>query len=101
MNGIALRGLIGLGLLASAACGESRPASDDTGSAPPQQRSAEGAAEPGAPTVIDLGSSPASQVQLPAELHEISGLAVTADGRVFAHGDEDGTVYQLDPARAG
>ena len=46
---------------------------------------------------IDLASSPVSKVSLPAELHEISGLAVTADGRVFADADEDGTVDQLDP----
>ena len=68
----------------------------------PRRRSrgrSEGAAEPGAPTVIDLGLVAGFvRFSLPAELHEISGLAVTADGRVFAHGDEDGTVYQLDPS---
>jgi uncharacterized protein YjiK len=97
MSVIAWRGLLGLGLLASAACGERRPADGDRASALPAQTSIEDAAEPGTPTGIDLASSPVSKVSLPAELHEISGLAVTADGRVFAHGDEDGTVYQLDP----
>jgi hypothetical protein len=97
MNAVTSRGLIVLGLIAVVACGEGRPAADEQASAPPAQRSAAGAAEPQKPAVIDLGSSPASQVNLPAELHEISGLAVTSDGRVFAHGDENGTVYQVDP----
>jgi uncharacterized protein YjiK len=35
--------------------------------------------------------------QLPATLREISGLAVTADGRVLGHDDELATVYELDP----
>ena len=48
----------------------------------------------------DLAGPPAWQAPLPAELTEISGLAATADGRVFAHGDEEATVYELDP-RAG
>jgi hypothetical protein len=30
----------------------------------------------------------------------VSGLAVTANGRLFAHGDEEGTIHQVDP-RAG
>lgn len=34
---------------------------------------------------------------LPLELREISGLALTADGRLFAHGDEDATVFEIDP----
>jgi hypothetical protein len=97
MSVVAWRGLLWLGVLASAACGERRPADGDRASAPSAQASVEDAAEPATPAGIDLASSPASKVSLPTELHEISGLAVTADGRVFAHGDEDGTVYQLDP----
>lgn len=97
MSVVAWRALLGLGVLASAACGERRPADGDRASAPSAQASVEDAAKPDTITGIDLASSPASKVSLPAELHEISGLAVTADGRLFAHGDEDGTVYQLDP----
>lgn len=33
---------------------------------------------------------------LPQELREISGLALTKDGRVLAHGDETGTVWEID-----
>ena len=36
------------------------------------------------------------QWKLPKSLREISGLAVTPDGRVFAHGDERGLIHQLD-----
>lgn len=43
----------------------------------------------------DLASSP-KQVELSKKLKEISGLALTADQRLFAHGDEKGTIYQLD-----
>lgn len=37
---------------------------------------------------------------MPPELREISGLALTADGRLLAHGDEAGIVYEID-ARQG
>jgi hypothetical protein len=102
MSRLLLSGLLGLGVLTSAAgCREGRPADGDRASTPGQTTTAEGAAEPDAPAAgiahYDLASPPTSQVRLPAELHEISGLAVSADGRVFAHGDEEGTVYQLDP----
>jgi hypothetical protein len=96
MSPVTWRGLLGLAVLSGGGCDEGRPADGDRASPPPAQTSVEGAAEPSAPAGIDLGSSPASQVRLPAELHEISGLAVTTDGRVFGHGDEDATVYQLD-----
>ena len=45
-----------------------------------------------------LDRAPTSRVTLPAALHEVSGLAVTGDGRLFAHGDEHGVVFQVDPA---
>ena len=35
--------------------------------------------------------------ELPGRLDEISGLAFTADGRLFAHDDERGRVHQIDP----
>lgn len=34
---------------------------------------------------------------LPGRLNEISGLAMTADGRLFAHDDERGRVHEIDP----
>lgn len=45
-----------------------------------------------------FAAAPAQQWRLPAELREISGLAATADGRVFAHDDEQAILYQLDLA---
>ncbi len=44
----------------------------------------------------DLSARPKARFALPARLSEISGLAMTDDGRLFAHGDERGVVYQLD-----
>lgn len=44
-----------------------------------------------------LDGAPTWEVTLPDELMEVSGLAFTADGRLFAHGDEDATVWELDP----
>ena len=44
-----------------------------------------------------LTAAPAWRVSLPQELREISGLAVTSDGRVFAHGDEEGRVFEIEP----
>lgn len=38
------------------------------------------------------------QWRLPEQLREISGLAVSADGRVFAHDDERAVIYELDTA---
>lgn len=42
-------------------------------------------------------ASPIAVWILPPELREVSGLTMTADGRMFAHQDEDGTIYQIDP----
>lgn len=36
---------------------------------------------------------------MPTELREISGLALTADGRLLAHDDEIGKIYEIDPRR--
>ncbi|MGH7630758.1 MAG: hypothetical protein ACREOF_15505, partial [Gemmatimonadales bacterium] len=51
----------------------------------------------GTPERYDLAGKPAWQVVLPDELAEISGLAFTPDGRLFAHGDEQAILHQLDP----
>ena len=39
--------------------------------------------------------NPESHLKLTPELKEISGIAVSEDGRLFAHDDEKGTVYEL------
>src|SRR3954466_11815516 len=44
-----------------------------------------------------LDGKPTSEVHLEKALHEISGIAFTADGRLLAHGDEHAVVWQLDP----
>lgn len=44
----------------------------------------------------DLTATPAWQAKLPSELTEISGIALSPDGRLFAHGDEEGTLWELD-----
>ena len=46
---------------------------------------------------FDFGGGARKQGRLPRALHEASGLATTADGRVFVHGDERGLVAQVDP----
>lgn len=43
--------------------------------------------------------APLARWVLPANLNEISGLAMTADGRLFAHPDEFGAVFQIDYRR--
>lgn len=60
----------------------------------------------GAPSSVDASegaflfqSTPAQQQRLPDQLREISGLAVSPDGRLFAHDDEHAVIYQLDAAR--
>jgi uncharacterized protein YjiK len=43
-----------------------------------------------------IGSESPTILKLPAELKEISGMAMTPDGRMFAEQDEAGIVYQID-----
>jgi uncharacterized protein YjiK len=40
---------------------------------------------------------PLAKWTLPPDLREISGLTITTDGRMLAHDDERGRVYQIDP----
>ena len=42
-------------------------------------------------------ASPIARWILPREMGEVSGLALTGDGRLLAHGDEWGEVYVIDP----
>lgn len=51
---------------------------------------------------VDAGANADSAVAkwiMPAELSEISGIALTQDGRLLAHGDEIGRIYEIDPRR--
>lgn len=41
-------------------------------------------------------SNNAEQVRLSKSLNEISGLAISSDGNLFAHNDEMGIIYQID-----
>jgi len=72
-------GIVALAAVATLSCGSR--------SAPPE----------GALTRYRLDGPPTSRVTLPGELREVSGLAVTSDGRLFAHGDEHGIVFQVEP----
>jgi len=49
--------------------------------------------------LANSGAGPVASWVLPKGLGEISGLAVTADGRLLAHNDEQGRVYVIDPRR--
>jgi uncharacterized protein YjiK len=46
----------------------------------------------------DLRDKPAALRSLPSNLREISGLAVSPQGRLFAHDDESAEVSEIDPA---
>lgn len=41
------------------------------------------------------------RARLPNRLDEVSGLAVTGDGRVFTHTDERAVIYEIDPSDGG
>ncbi len=78
-------------------------AADTARTATPPASSDETASSPRGAGVADqyrLKAAPAWDVKLPRELSEVSGLAFTGDGRLFAHGDQDATIWQLD-ARSG
>lgn len=51
---------------------------------------------------VDKGedkSKPVAEWIMPPELREISGMALTADGRVLAHDDEVSKIYVIDPRK--
>jgi hypothetical protein len=58
-----------------------------------ERRLAEALARP------DTGGGPLARWVLPAALSEISGLALTGDGRLLAHADETARLYELDYRR--
>ena len=47
----------------------------------------------------DLGAEPIAEWRLPHALQEISGLALTPDGRLLAHDDELGAIWEVDYRR--
>jgi len=51
------------------------------------------------PAESAAGAKPVARWILPESLAEVSGLALTPDGRLFAHGDEVGQVSELDYRR--
>ena len=50
---------------------------------------------PGVLALYDLERSTAS-FEMPGRLEEISGLAITSEGRLFGHNDERATVHEID-----
>ena len=72
------------------ACGprDEAPRPADTVARPPSV--------PGALSRYDLSAAPTWETKLPKALTEISGLAFAPDGRLFAQGDQDATIWQLD-----
>jgi len=46
----------------------------------------------------DVQGQPAARHTLPSNLREISGLAVSPEGRLFAHDDESAEISEIDPA---
>jgi hypothetical protein len=89
---------VAAGVLLAPGCRE-RPAATSAG-APDEsgEASTARAAAGGEVARYRLGGAPVRRVTLPEELREISGLALGANGRLFAHGDEEATVFQVDPA---
>jgi uncharacterized protein YjiK len=45
---------------------------------------------------FDLKPASSRKVELPKPLREISGLAMSPDGRLFAHNDEEGLIFEID-----
>jgi uncharacterized protein YjiK len=46
---------------------------------------------------FNLDADQASQTELSEKLKEISGIALSAEGKLFAHDDERSVIYQIDP----
>ena len=82
-------------LLAAPACGSAADAArrDSAELAERKARLDSSLAAPGD------SAKPIARWQLPVRLAEISGLALTPDGRLFAHGDENSRVFEIDYRR--
>jgi uncharacterized protein YjiK len=68
------------------------------GSSGPVWGQSDSSSQPGVLAHYGLSGTPTRRIKLSSELAEISGLAFTPDGHLLAHGDERGTIWQLDPA---
>lgn len=94
---IARLALLAAIVLSGGSCGETQPAKAE------QLRALEAARKHQLARRIAIADASSSQAAplamwiLPPQLHEISGLTLTSDGRMFAHDDEAGGVYQIDP----
>jgi len=51
--------------------------------------------------LYDFSGDAGIQIKLPRVLEEISGLATTSDGRLFAHDDERALIHEIDPETWG
>ncbi len=57
--------------------------------------------EPSVLSHFDFDGGPSIHCRLPNRLQEISGLAMTGDGRLLAHDDERAVVYEIDYEQCG
>ena len=87
---IVLRGAVAIGALAASTLAVSAGAAHSV--------KAGSSRSPAELSRYDFGAPPADRWELPKGLHEVSGLAMDSAGRLFAHGDEEAVIYQLDPA---
>jgi uncharacterized protein YjiK len=53
-------------------------------------------AESNNPQISDFSLDEKTSVNLPKKLKELSGLALTNDGRLFGHNDEEADIFQID-----
>jgi uncharacterized protein YjiK len=80
-------------LLCSTACSPDRGAGLERAAAEREAAFADRVSEARAAGAAD---TPVARWELPGPLGEVSGLALTADDRLFAHGDETGDLFEID-----
>jgi len=86
--------------LAAAGCSAARPPETaGRDSAELRARAARVDSALAAPDSAPAGDKPIARWVLPNRLTEVSGLALTPDGRLLAHGDESGRVFEIDYRR--
>ena len=76
-----------------------RPEARGTGGSEASRREARLAAALAAPDSGAVAGAALARWVLPQDLAEISGLALMADARLFAHGDEQGRISEIDHRR--
>ena len=80
-------------LLCSTTCSPDRGAGLERAAAEREAAFAERVSEARAGGEVD---TPVARWELPGPLGEVSGLALTPDDRLFAHGDETGDLFEID-----